>query len=106
MHARLRGTDNLLILHQIINRPNFPCLADEIAEPRPDMNTKVVAFTISEKSINNWQVLPRMSCLKHCCPYDNFFIISISRSTVALWLNARLEKSNKTNSYLPLEEHF
>ena len=32
--------------------PDFPCLADEIAEPRPDMNIKVVAFTVSEKSIN------------------------------------------------------
>ena len=27
-------------------------LADEIAEPRPDMNIKVTAFTVSEKSIN------------------------------------------------------
>ena len=32
--------------------PGFPCLADEIAEPRPDMNIKVAAFTVSEKSIN------------------------------------------------------
>ena len=32
--------------------PDFPCLADEIAEPRPDMNIKVAAFTVSEKSIN------------------------------------------------------
>ena len=28
------------------------CLADEIAEPRSDMNIKVAAFTVSEKSIN------------------------------------------------------
>ena len=49
MHARLCGPKNLLILHQIIN---FPCLADEIAEPCPGMNIKVVAFTVSEKSIN------------------------------------------------------
>ena len=27
-------------------------MADEIAEPRPDMNIKVAAFTVSEKSIN------------------------------------------------------
>ena len=27
-------------------------LADEIAEPRPDMNIKVAAFTVSEKSSN------------------------------------------------------
>ena len=25
--------------------PDFPCLADEIAEPRPDMNNKVTALT-------------------------------------------------------------
>ena len=29
--------------------PGFPSLADEIAEPRPDMNIKVAAFTVSEK---------------------------------------------------------
>ena len=32
--------------------PDFPCLADEIVEPRPDMKFKVAAFTVSEKSIN------------------------------------------------------
>ena len=32
--------------------PDFPCLAGEIAEPRPDMNIKVAAFTVSKKSIN------------------------------------------------------
>ena len=52
MHARLRGPNNLLILHQIIIEPDFPCSADEIVEPRPDMNIKVAAFTVSEKSIN------------------------------------------------------
>ena len=33
--------------------PDFPCVADEIAEPRPDMNVKVATSTVSEKSINN-----------------------------------------------------
>ena len=33
-------------------KPDFPSFADEIAEPRPDMNIKVAAFTVSEKSIN------------------------------------------------------
>ena len=52
MHARLRCPNNLFIPHQIIKKePDFPCLADEIAEPRPDMNIKVAAFTVSEKSI-------------------------------------------------------
>ena len=27
-------------------------IEDEITEPRPDMNTKVAAFTVSEKSSN------------------------------------------------------
>ena len=34
--------------------PDFPCLADEIAEPHPDMNIKVSAFTGSEKSSNKY----------------------------------------------------
>ena len=33
-------------------KPDFPSLAYEITEPRPDINIKVVAFTVSEKSIN------------------------------------------------------
>ena len=52
MHSRLRGSKSLFTLNQIINKPAFPCLADEIAEPRPDMNIKVAAFTVSEKSSN------------------------------------------------------
>ena len=52
MHARLRGSKSLFTLYQIINKPDFPCLADEIAEPHPDMNIKVAAFTVSEKSSN------------------------------------------------------
>ena len=42
MPARLRGSKSLLTLYQIINT----------AEPHPDMNIKVVAFTVSEKSSN------------------------------------------------------
>ena len=52
MHARLRGSKSLLTPYQIINKPDFPSLVDEITEPRPDMNIKVAAFTVSEKSIN------------------------------------------------------
>ena len=44
MHAHLRGPNNLLIL--IV--PDFLCLAEEIAKPRPDMNIKVTAFTKSK----------------------------------------------------------
>ena len=43
---------SLLTLYQIINKPDFPSLADEITEPHPDMNIKVAAFTVSEKSSN------------------------------------------------------
>ena len=32
-------------------KPGFPSIAHEIAEPPPDMNIKVAAFTVSEKSI-------------------------------------------------------
>ena len=49
MHARLPGSKNLLPLYQIMNKPDFPTLADEIAEPWSDMNIKVAAFTVSEK---------------------------------------------------------
>ena len=51
-------------LYQIINKPDFPSLADEIAEPRPDMNIKVAAFTVSEKSSNTLQVYYRRILLK------------------------------------------
>ena len=50
MHAHLRGSKSLLTLYQIINKPDFPSLADEIADSHPDMNIKVAAFTESEKS--------------------------------------------------------
>ena len=52
MHARLRGSKSLLTLYQIYIKPDFPSLPDEIAEPHPDMNIKVAAFTVSEKSSN------------------------------------------------------
>ena len=54
MHARLRGPKSLLTLYKIINKTRFPFLADEIAEPRSDMNIKVAAFTVSKKSINTY----------------------------------------------------
>ena len=52
MHARLRGSKSLLTINQIIIKPDFPSLVDEIAEPHPGMNIKVAAFTVSEKSSN------------------------------------------------------
>ena len=41
-----------LFFTKLYIEPDFPCLADEIAEPRPDMNIQVAAFKVSEKSIN------------------------------------------------------
>ena len=48
-----RGSKILLTLTKLKIKPDFPCLGDEIAEPHPDMNIKVAAFTVSEKSSNN-----------------------------------------------------
>ena len=42
--------------------PNYK-LADEIAEPRPDMSIKVAAFTVSKKSIYNSGEAVRFSTL-------------------------------------------
>ena len=52
MHARLCGPKTVSTLYQIILRPDFPSLADDIAEPSPNMNIKVAAFTVSQKSYN------------------------------------------------------
>ena len=43
---RLCGQTNFT---KLLIEPDFPCLADEIAEPRPDMNIKATAFTESKK---------------------------------------------------------
>ena len=40
-----------LFFIKLLIEPGFSCLADEIGEPRPDMNIKVAAFTLSEMSI-------------------------------------------------------
>ena len=56
MHTRLRRPSNLLYLHQIINKSDFPSLGDEIAGPHPDMNIKVASFTVSEKWSNTYEL--------------------------------------------------
>ena len=50
---------SLLCIFETIIEPDFPCLADEIAEPRPDMNIKFAAFTVREKSFNTNGTLAR-----------------------------------------------
>ena len=75
MHARLRGSKSLITLYQIINKPDFPSLADEIAEPHPDMNIKVAAFTVSEKSSNTLTSLSGLHSTKPCLNKVFVFII-------------------------------
>ena len=59
MHTRLHGPNNYLFT-QLLNEPDFPSLADEIAEPCPDMNIKVTAFTVPKSpTICNQQRLWR-----------------------------------------------
>ena len=58
MHARLRGQKKLIYsLPNYKIKLDFPSLADDIPEPRPDMNIKFAAFTVSEKSINTLYML-------------------------------------------------
>ena len=52
MNARLRPTKLINSLPNYQLKLDFSSLADEIGEPRPDMNIKVAAFTVGEKSIN------------------------------------------------------
>ena len=42
-----------LLFTKLLIKLDFPSLADELAEPYPDMNIKVAAFTVSEKSSYN-----------------------------------------------------
>ena len=41
-----------LLFTKLRIKPDFPSLANEIAEPHPDMSIKVAALTVSEKSSN------------------------------------------------------
>ena len=47
MHALLRSSNNLKFLAKSIE-PDFLSWADEMAEPRPDINIKVATFTVAE----------------------------------------------------------
>ena len=37
MHSRLRGSKSLSTIYQIMIKPDFPSLVDEIAKAHPDM---------------------------------------------------------------------
>ena len=69
MHARLRGSKSLFTFYQIINKPDFPSEADEIAVPHPDMNIKVAAFTVSEKSSNTITIFSDKHPISFSLPY-------------------------------------
>ena len=65
-------------------KPDFPSLADEIAEPRPDMNIEVAAFTVSETSINTPASFNKAmsllldGCANCLCSFSNTFCLSAS----------------------------
>ena len=44
-------------------KPDFPFSADEIAEPRPDMNIKLITFTVTKKLYNTVVRLSIAICL-------------------------------------------
>ena len=48
MHARLRGSESLLTLYQIINKAWFPLFSSWNSRAM-NINVKVAAFTVSEK---------------------------------------------------------
>ena len=54
-----------LLFAKLYIEPDFPSLADEIAEPHPDMNIKVAAFTESEKSRNSTLARSKFYRLAH-----------------------------------------
>ena len=45
-----------LLFTKLEIKSDFPSLADEIGESHPNMNIKVAAFTVSEKSSNTYQI--------------------------------------------------
>ena len=51
-----------LLFTKLWIKPVFPSLADEIAEPRPDMNIQVAAFTVSEDSFITYNGLTFADC--------------------------------------------
>ena len=75
--THVRAAQTTKILHHIINRA---CLADEIAEPRPDMNIKVTAFTESKKfkyigAKALLKYLVPMACLVNLTPQITYLLV-------------------------------
>ena len=72
-------------------KPDFPFLPDEIAEPHPDMNIKVAAFTVSEKSSNSYE----------CTFISEKLQKLIFLSTIYLVINNKLIKYTKSKYIVP-----
>ena len=56
-----------LLFTKLKIKADFPSFADEIAEPHPDMNIKVAAFTVSEKSSNTNKTTYNLKLLSRSC---------------------------------------
>ena len=76
---------------KLLIKPEFPCLVDEIVEPRPDMNINVAAFTVSEKSSNisgyNFQkkIYTCISVLKIYFSHHRVNLVKYHIQTNTLW---------------------
>ena len=55
------------LFNKLYTKPDFPSLVDEIAESHPDMNIKVTAFTVSEKSSNTIRKAEPLSKPYYAC---------------------------------------
>ena len=83
-----------------LSRTVLLLLTDELAEQRPDMDIKVTAFTVSEKSINMSQVHVKIFILKA--------LREISRSTFSVvfrfcHLYSRMDWPNSANNILSVD---
>ena len=61
MHARIRGQKAYYLFIKLQIKPDFPSLADEIAEQRPDMNVKVADTVTVDRYILMQHQLPFIS---------------------------------------------
>ena len=65
-------------------KPDFPSLADEVAEPHPDMNIKVVAFTVSENS-SNTETTYKIEILPLASLHMIFSKKQMTKALIRLW---------------------
>ena len=82
-----------LLFIKLLIKPDIPSLANEIAEPHLDMNIKVAAVTVSEKSSN------RLVCLKCVILWYCLVIITVIYTLKIRHINILSE--NTIDSVLP-----